>query len=358
MSDMRHCLIMANKVGQEFGIESVERLKGYCQERERDKLNLSKTMSEEFANREVRVKPLESVRKKDVHFIGLIREDGTYNMYKDFFEILAFLDALNRAGAKSINLYLPGIPFLRQDAKFEGREPITAKMVFNLIVAAAGKPLERIITMDMHTKSEQGFVDLPLDDLKAMPLFLLYSKRFFDKDIVVISADAGAAEKNKKFADFLGVEYFAMPKTRKQGEVAELALPKESLQFLKNILKNKNIVMVEDMIDTGGTLITMCNVLKYLEVASITVFATHGIFSRGAEDKLRNSGIKIIITDTIPRPQEYYEKNKDWLTVISVTEYFAEAIYANQVADSMSFKINQKFADAQEEKGNLILFNQ
>ena len=360
MSDTSSCVFITNNIGGEFAKRTIERLKGYCEQTERKEIELSNVLSEEFHNKEPQVKPLTSIRKKDVHFICCIRQDGTYAMYKDCFEMFCLLDALNRAGAKSINLYIPGMPFMRQDSKFEGREPITAKLFFNLIVVAAGRSLERIITVDLHSKSEQGFVDLPLDDLKAMPLFILYCKMFkklkakSKEDIVVVSADSGAVEKNKKFAEFLDMSYFAMPKTRQQGKEAEVALPKESLGFLKQLLKGKTIIIIEDMIDTGGTLLSVNNILQDFKVAEVYVFATHGIFSNNACEKLRKSGIKVLITDTIPWPKDFYEKNKDWLTVVSMSEYFAEAIYANQVADSMSDTIRRKFEDSINGVGDLI----
>ncbi|NIM59417.1 MAG: ribose-phosphate diphosphokinase [Candidatus Aminicenantes bacterium] len=347
-------IVLANRQGRSFGEKVVKDLKSQFKKDLRRNIRLTEIKIENFNNGELNIILPESVREKDVHLIAGVGQGEGTDMYQDIFEILIICDTLNRAGSRKIILYIPFLPFQRQDAKTEGREPISAKLIFNLLVASAPKPLSRIVTTDLHNDAAQGFLDIPIDNLKAMPLFVLYYKSLKElknRDLLVVSPDPGGAKRARRFAQLLGVPWTVMPKIREKAKEAKLSVSSERFD-------GKTVIIPDDMIDTGGSIVKGAEFLRENGASFIYACCTHGIFSQNengvsAEDRLRKSGVKVLTTDTIPRSSEYYHQNSDWLSEISIAEYFADALYANQTSHSVSEILDRQFEEARKKEGSI-----
>jgi ribose-phosphate pyrophosphokinase len=291
-----------------------------------------------FRNGELNIKLMGSVRGFNSVIFQQFSQPGC-EMHEELFELFLLEDTISRSAANSIILCLPYIPYLRQDRKAEGREPISARTLLDLLGTAAAGKLVRIVTFDMHNSAEQGFVNFPIDNLPAQPLFARYfinQKWFNPNTTTVLAPDVGGAKRAEEFASSLGLfdGISIMHKKRKKGQMAEA-------KTIIGDVDGKDVIIIDDMIDSGGTIIASVDMLKKNGARSINVAATHGIFSGDAIKNFAKSGISVVTTDSIPRDKKFVADNK-WLTVLSITEYTAEVIYENEIGGSVSEIIKNK----------------
>ena len=231
-------------------------------------------------------------------------------------EMLVMIDAAKRASARTITAVVAHYAYARQDRKASPREPITAKLVANLLTVAG---TDRIITIDLHQGQIQGFFDIPVNHLTALPILVDYfeKKNFDKKSTCVVSPDLGRAKAAKKFADMMEVDLAIMHKGRPKHNQAEITA-------LIGDVKGKTCILNDDMIDTGGSVVAAVDTLIKQGAKEVYVCATHPVFSGPAYDRLLNSQIKeIVVTNTIPVPEE---KRGDKIKVVSVAGTFANAI--------------------------------
>jgi len=264
-----------------------------------------------FADGEVNVKINETVRGFDVYIIQSIAPPVNNNIM----ELLIMIDALRRASAASISVIIPYFGYARQDRKARGRDPITAKLVANLITTAGAT---RVVTIDLHAEQIQGFFDIPVDNLWSFPIFSKYfleEMKLEQNETVVVSPDVGGVKRARKFAQKLGSALAILDKRRPKDNVAEV------INVIGEV-EDSNCIIFDDIIDTGGSLVAAADVLHSKGAKKIIAAATHGIFSQNAVERLQNSSIdKIIVTDTI-----YHKELPDKFVKLDSSELLGEAI--------------------------------
>lgn len=292
-----------------------------------------------FKNGELNIKLLDSVRGSETIIFQQFTQPGT-EMHEEIFELMLLCDTVSRAAANSITLCVPFIPYLRQDRKVEGREPISAKVLFNLIQKSCSGKLSRIVTFDMHNPAEQGFVDLPLDNIPAMPVFAEFFVResWFDpKNTVILAPDSGSAKKAEKLSGCLGLSdgVAIVHKERKKGEAAKA-------KSIIGDVRGKQVLLIDDMIDTGGTMMAAADLAREKGAKDIYVAGTHGIFAGESTKEFPKRKIKVITTDCIPKDDDYLKTHESWLSALSIAEYTAEVIYENAVGGSVSSVIERQ----------------
>ena len=279
-------------------------------------INVLPTTAYDFANGEMYVRFAEPVRGADV----FVLQCHTNPINKWVMEQLLMIDALKRASAKSITVVAPFLGYSRQDKKHQGREPITARLMFDLFRTAGAN---RLVTVDLHAAQEQGFFDGPVDHLTAMPVLIDYVRSHVPMDkATIVSPDAGRIRVAEQWAQRLGGGPLAfVHKTR------DITRPNKAVaNRVVGDVKGKDCVLVDDLIDTAGTIAGACHVLRDAGAKSVTVVATHGVLSGPAVDRLKNCGAsEIVLTDTVPIPEE---KRWDGLTVLSIAPLLASAIRA------------------------------
>ncbi|MGL4366818.1 MAG: ribose-phosphate diphosphokinase [Brevinemataceae bacterium] len=293
-------------------------------------IQLTECLITEFADEEIFVRIENDVRGKDVFLIQSTSNPG----YKNIFELLVITDALKRASANEITALIPYYGYARQERKAESRVPITAKLVANLLTKAG---ITRIITMDLHAAQIQGFFDIPVDHLFATPLFYNYSKNTLkvDSDWIVVSPDVGGLERAHNLAKLFNAGIAVFDKRREQKNQAEI------LNLIGEV-KGKNTILLDDMIDTAGTICQAADRLKKLGAISVHIMATHGVFSKNAPQKLHDClADSIIITDTIHISDNIKNTIGHKLYIISSAELFGEVIeriYSNRSLSSLFFQ--------------------
>ena len=278
-------------------------------------LEISGLELSKFANGEVYARFSESVRGDEVFIIQSIAGQNVNDL---LMELLIATDAAKRASAASVTAVIPHYAYARQDRKAASREPITARLVANLLETAG---VDRVITLDLHQSQIQGFFDIPVTHLTALYLFGDYFKtKDFDWDnTVVVSPDAGRAKHAKKLSDYLGCSLAIAHKGRPRHNVAEV-------MSLIGDIKGKTCIINDDMIDTAGTLVGSMNELKRQGAGDIYVCATHGIFSGPAIERLQNAPIvECVVTDAIPCAVANQPGSK--IKTVSMANEFAECIY-------------------------------
>jgi ribose-phosphate pyrophosphokinase len=229
-------------------------------------------------------------------------------------ELLIMADALRRASARRITAVLPYYGYARQDRKTRGREPISAKLVANLITVAGAR---RVLTMDLHAGQIQGFFDIPVDHLTAAPILADYFARKNLSNVIVVSPDAGGVTRARDMADRLGATIGFVNKRRPEPNVAEV-------MNVVGDVRGKTVIVVDDIIDTGGTLVRAGEALMQLGAREIYACGTHAILSGPAVERLSTSVFKeLVVTNTMPVPPE---KQFSKLTMLSVAPLFGEAI--------------------------------
>ena len=241
-------------------------------------------------------------------------------------ELLIYVDCLRRASARRITAVVPYFGYARQDRKTEGRTPITAKLVANMIAEAGA---DRVLTMDLHADQIQGFFDIPLDHLMADPVITHHLKQLKLGNLVTVSPDVGNMKTANAYATRLGGDLAVIDKRRESGDSIEMA-------NLIGTVEGRNVLMFDDMITTAGTLCGAARFLREHGAKSITVSATHPVFAGPAVVRILESEIdEIFVTDTIPLSSEAREKLKN-ITVLSVAELMGEAIRRIHRNESLS----------------------
>jgi len=229
-------------------------------------------------------------------------------------ELLVMIDALKRASAKSVAAVIPYYGYARQDRKNKPRDPICAKLVANLLVAAGA---DRVLTMDLHAGQIQGFFDIPVDNLKAMPILADYLKKKNLGDIVVVSPDVGGVARAREFSERLHAPLAIMDKRRPRPNQAEI-------MHVIGDVAGRVAILIDDIIDTGGTIIKAAEALLAEGAREVYAAATHAVFSGDAYERLNRSVLKeIVVTDTIPLPPE---RCNGKVRVLTVAPLFAQAI--------------------------------
>jgi len=268
----------------------------------------------EFADGEIFVKIREDIRGTDVFVVQPTSNPG----HKNLMELLILVDALRRASAASITAVIPYFGYARQDRKAEPRVPITAKLVANLLTVAG---VNRVLTMDLHAAQIQGFFDIPVDHLYATPVFLEHAKQLGDlSEYIVVSPDTGGVERSRFFARQIDVGLAILDKRREKKNEAEV------LNLIGSV-EDRHVIMIDDMIDTAGTIVQAADILKRRGAKTVTVYATHAVLSHPAAERLQNCAIdRLCLTDTI-----YMDENKrsiigEKLHILSVSELFGKAI--------------------------------
>ena len=271
------------------------------------------TSAYEFANGEIFVRFEESVRGSDAFVVQSITTPvNTWLM-----ETLLMVDALKRASAKRISVVLPFYPYARQDKKHRGREPISARLVADLFKTAGA---DRIMTVDLHTAQIQGFFDGPVDHLFALPLLADHVQQHWgDRDLAVVSPDAGRVRVAERWTDRLGCGLAIIHKRRDPNVPNEVKVGE-----VVGDVSGKTCILVDDMIDTGGTITKAAELLHENGAADVIVTATHGVLSGPAIDRLKNSRIlEVVVTDTLPIEDD---RRFDGLTVLPIAPLLARAI--------------------------------
>jgi ribose-phosphate pyrophosphokinase len=281
-------------------------------------VQLGEANLDNFANGELHCRFGESVRGMDVFIVQSHGAADGMSINDALIEHLIMVDAARRASAKRITAVMPFYAYGRQDRKSEGREPITAKLVANMFAAAGAT---RLVSVDLHSGQIQGFIDQPFDHLTAMPVLVDHLAKTMGEDLVVVSPDAGRVKVAERYANALHADLAIVHKRRVRGE--------------KNVVEAKEVVgkvdgrtcvLIDDMIDTGGTLVAAAEQLVEQGASQVCAAATHGVLSGPAIDRLKNSAIaRVVVTDTLPLPPE---KQIDKLEVLSVAPIIADAIDA------------------------------
>ena len=265
-----------------------------------------------FSDGEISVNINETVRGCDVFVVQSTNNPVNENLM----ELLIMIDALRRASAGRITAVIPYYGYARQDRKAKARDPITAKLVANLITAAGA---DRVLTMDLHAAQIQGYFDIPLDHMLGGSLLANYFNEKNIEDLVVVSPDLGSVTRSRKFANQLEgeVPLAIIDKRRPKANVCEV-------MNLIGDVKGKNVIMLDDMIDTAGTITNAANALKEFGAKNIYACCTHAVLSGPAMERIENSAIsELIVLDTIRLPKE---KELDKIKVLTVAEMFGEAI--------------------------------
>lgn len=273
-----------------------------------------------FSDGEINVNIGETVRGCDVYIIQPTNSPVNDNLM----ELLILIDAVKRASAGRINAVIPYYGYARQDRKTKAREPITAKLVANLITTAGA---DRVVSMDLHAGQIQGYFDIPVDHLSSIPLLANYFKKIVDEDTVIVSPDLGGVTRARTFANILDLPIAIIEKRRPKANVSEV------MNVIGEI-EGRNVILVDDIIDTAGTIVKAASVLKSFGAKKVYGCATHGVLSGPALERIHTSELeKFVITDTIPLSDE---AKIDKIEVVSVAPLFAEAIKRINSNESVS----------------------
>ncbi|GGA70897.1 ribose-phosphate diphosphokinase [Ornithinibacillus halotolerans] len=283
-------------------------------------ISLGKCTVTTFSDGEVQINIEESVRGSDVYVV----QSTSSPVNQHLMELLIMLDALKRASAKTINVVMPYYGYARQDRKARSREPITAKLVADLIETAGA---DRVITLDLHAPQIQGFFDGPIDHLQGVPLLSDYFEAKNMDDIIIVSPDHGGVTRARKMADRLKAPIGIIDKRRPRPNVAEV------MNIIGNI-EGKTAILIDDIIDTAGTITLAANALIENGAKEVYACCTHPVLSGPAIERIENSKIKeLVITNSIPLPES---KMSDKITQLSVAPLIGEAIIRVHEEQSVS----------------------
>jgi ribose-phosphate pyrophosphokinase len=268
----------------------------------------------EFSNGEIHCRYGKSMRGSDVFIIQT--HCGPVN--DSIMEHLIMIDAAKRASAKRITAVCPYYGYSRQDRKATGREPITAKLVADMLSVAGA---DRVVSVDLHSGQIQGFFDVPFDHLTAAPVLVDYLRAQGTNDLVVVAPDAGRVKVAERFSQHLSSDLAVVHKRRPSGANNEV----EALQVVGDV-SGRQCVLIDDMIDTAGTIVAAADLLIERGAAEVWCMATHAVLSDPAVDRLKNSALtKVVVTNTVPVPTEH---QFDKLEVLSVAKLISDAIGA------------------------------
>ena len=284
---------LAQKIADEVGVE------------------LSKSMVNRFRDGEIQINIEESVRGADVYVVQSTSQPVNDNLM----ELLIMIDALRRASVNTINAVIPYYGYARQDRKAHSREPITAKLVANMLQRAGA---DRVIALDLHAAQIQGFFDIPVDHLMAAPLLAEYFlNNHLDEDAVVVSPDHGGVTRARKLAQYLKAPIAIIDKRRPRPNVSEV-------MNIVGHVEGKRCILIDDMIDTAGTITNAANALKAAGAIEVYASCTHPILSGPALQRIADSAIKkLVVTDSIQLPAD---KQIDKMVQVSVGPLIGDAI--------------------------------
>lgn len=302
---------LAEKIAKEVGVE------------------LGKLSVDQFSDGEIRINIEESIRGDHVYIVQSTSSPVNDNLM----ELLIMIDALKRASAKTINLVIPYCGYARQDRKARSREPITAKLVANMITAAGA---DRILTLDLHASQIQGFFDLPVDHLMGAPLLANYflNHDIANEDVVVVSPDHGGVTRARKLAEFLKAPIAIIDKRRPKANVAEV------MNIIGNV-EGKKCILIDDMIDTAGTITLAAGALEAAGATEVYACCTHPVLSGPALQRIQDSAIKqLIVTDSIYLPDD---RKCEKIVEISVGVLMGDAIKRIHENKSVSPLFEKKF---------------
>jgi len=282
--------ILADKVANHLGLE------------------LSETLIRNFSDGEIWVKFNDNVRGVDLFII-----QSTFAPSDNIFELLMLIDAAKRASAKRVTAVIPYFGYARQDRKDQPRVALTAKLIANLLERAGA---DRIITIDLHSSQIQGFFDIPMDHLYASPVLIRQLKKLNLDNVAFAAPDVGGAKTARSYAKRFGGDLVLVDKRRPQHNVAEI-------MHIIGEVKDKNVIIVDDMIDTGTTFVNCAEALMDKGALKVIGVCVHPVLSGNALDKIDSSIAvsKVFVTDTIP-----LKRSSDKIEIVSVAELLAEAI--------------------------------
>jgi len=274
-----------------------------------------------FSDGEISVNIYETVRGRDVFII----QSTCYPTNENLMELLIMIDAMKRASAGRINAVVPYYGYGRQDRKAKARDPITAKLVADLITVAGA---DRVLTMDLHAAQIQGYFNIPVDHLLGMPTLMKYFKKMKLPDLVIVSPDHGSVTRARAMSLPLNAPIAIVDKRRQKANVSEV-------MHVIGDIKDKTCILVDDMIDTAGTITNAANAIKELGAREVYACATHGVLSGKALSHIKKSAIKqLVLLNTIPLSDA--AKKLDKIKVLSVADIFAEAMMHIHTNDSVS----------------------
>lgn len=302
---------LAEKIAKEVGVE------------------LGVASSTQFSDGEIKINIEESIRGAHVYII----QSTSFPVNDHLMELLIMIDALRRASAKTINVVIPYYGYARQDRKAQSREPITSKLVANMITRAGA---DRVLALDLHAPQIQGFFDIPVDHLLGAPLLANYflDSEVLCQDVVVVSPDHGGVTRARKLAEFIHAPIAIIDKRRPKANVAEV------MNIIGDV-RGKKCILIDDMIDTAGTITLAAQALQDAGADSVYACCTHAVLSGPAIERLENSVIKqVIVTDSINLPEE---KLSGKIVQISVAQLIAEAIKRIHENRSVSPLFQEKF---------------
>ncbi len=275
-------------------------------------VSLGRARIDEFPDGELVVKLDDDVRGRDVFVI----QSTCHPVNRNLMELLVFIDCIRRASARRITAVLPYFGYARQDRKDEGRVPITAKLVANLITTAGA---DRVLTIDLHAAQIQGFFDIPVDHLLAEPVFSSYFHRTVKEDVVLVSPDVGNLKRARIYAQHLQGDIAVIDKRRISGSEAVV-------QNIIGEVRGRHVLMVDDMIATAGTVCEAAKLVKSFGATRVTVGATHAVLCGPAMERLSTAPIDTLaVTDTIPLNSKCAFGGKK-IEILSVSELLGEAI--------------------------------
>ena len=284
-------------------------------------LTLGQAEVEKFSDGEISVKINETIRGADVYII----QSTSYPVNDNLMELLIMIDAMKRASAGRITAVMPYYGYARQDRKARARDPISAKLVANLITCAGAN---RVLTMDLHCSQIQGFFDIPVDHLVGSPLLTKhYREKFGDEleNFVAVSPDLGSVGRTRAFAEKLNIPLAIIDKRRPKANVSEI------MNIIGDV-KGKKVILVDDMIDTAGTITNAANALKERGAVEVDACCTHAVLSGPAIERIENSAInELLVLNTNYLPEE---KRISKITTASVADIFADAI--NRIHEGIS----------------------
>jgi len=298
-----------------------------------DRINLVDARVERFNDAEIFVEVYENVRGEDMYIIQPTSNPANDNLM----ELLIISDALRRSSADRITAVIPYFGYARQDRRSKARTPITAKLVANMLVEAG---IERVLTLDLHATQIQGFFDIPVDNLYGSPLFALDIKHHFKgcmEDVMVVSPDVGGVARARDLAQRIGCPLSIVDKRRgKPGEVAEMTVIGD--------VKNRTCIIVDDIVDTAGTLCKAAEVLVENGAKEVHSYITHGVLSGPAVERVTSSVMKsLVITDTI-EATDPVKKAKN-IRVVPTAPMFAQAILNTWNGTSVSSLFDQEMLE-------------
>lgn len=284
-------------------------------------LPVGRALVSTFSDGEIRVEIQENVRGADVFVV----QSGCHPVNDHLMELLVMIDALKRASVRRITAVMPYYSYARQDRKNKPRVPITARLVADLLSRAGAN---RILTMDLHAGQIQGFFDIPVDNLYASPVLLPYIKEHFGNNIVIVSPDAGGVPRARAYASRLNAGLALIDKRRVDANQAEV------MNIIGDV-EGKTAIILDDMVDTAGTLKEAAKVLQSKGAKSVHACVTHAVLSGNAVNNIQESCIEtLVVTDTIPlRPQAALCPK---IKVVSASRLFSEAIKGIHNEDSIS----------------------